>query len=132
MEEKPTGVAVLPYQQAITTKISRILTKYNIKTIHVPRKKNIHMLRPVKDDLGLKVPVVYRIPCECGEIYVGQTGGSIEARCKEHLRHIRLEQPEKSAVAEHSINTGHRIDFSSTSVLDKAAGYMDRLMKEAI
>jgi hypothetical protein len=48
------------------------------------------------------------------------------------MRHIRLEQPEKSAVAEHSINTGHRIDFSSTSVLDKAAGYMDRLVKEAI
>jgi hypothetical protein len=56
----------------------------------------------------------------------------MEARCKEHMRHLRLEQPEKSAVAEHSINTGHRIDFSSTSVLDKAAGYMDRLVKEAI
>jgi hypothetical protein len=88
------------------------------------------MLRPVKDDLSLKVPGVYRIPCECGEVYVGQTGRSMEARCKEH--HIRLEQPEKSAVAEHSINTRHHIDFSSTSVLDKAAGYMDCLVKEAI
>jgi hypothetical protein len=90
------------------------------------------MLRPVKDDLGLKVPGVYRIPCECGDVYVGQTGRSVEARCKEHMRHIHLEQPEKSAVAEHSVNTRHRIDFNSTSVLDKAAGYMDRLVKEAI
>jgi hypothetical protein len=90
---------VLPYQQAITNQISRFLAKYNIKTIHVPRKNNIHMLRPVKGDLGLKVPGVYRIPCECGEVYIGQTGRSIEARCKEHLRHIRLEQPEESAVA---------------------------------
>jgi hypothetical protein len=40
-EEKPTGVAVLPYQHAFTNKISRVLAKYNIKTIHVPRKKNI-------------------------------------------------------------------------------------------
>jgi hypothetical protein len=63
---------------------------------------------------------------------MGQTGRSMEARCKEHMRHIRLKQPEKSAVAEHSINTRHHIDFSSTSVLDKAAGYMDRLVKEAI
>jgi hypothetical protein len=90
------------------------------------------MLRPVKDDVGLKVPGVYRIPSECGEVYVAQTGRSIEARCKEHLRHVRFEQPEKFAVVQHSINTGHRIDFSSTSVLDKAAGYMDRLVKEAI
>jgi hypothetical protein len=48
------------------------------------------------------------------------------------MRHIRLDQPEKSAVAEHSINAGHKIDFSNVSVLDRASGYMDRLAKEAI
>jgi hypothetical protein len=105
-DEKPVGVVLLPYQQAITNKISRLLAKHNIRTIHIPIKKNIHMLRPVKDDLGLKVRGVYRIPCECGEVYVEQTGRPVEARCKEHMRHIRLEQPEKSVVAEHSINTG--------------------------
>jgi hypothetical protein len=90
------------------------------------------MIRPVKDDLGLKVPGVYRIPCECGKVYVVQTGRSVEARCKEHMRHIHFEQPKKSAMAEHSINTRHRIDFRSTFVSDKAAGYVDRLIKEAI
>jgi hypothetical protein len=38
----------------------------------------------------------------------------------------------KSAIAEHSINTGHKIDFNNVSVLDRASGYMDRLVKEAI
>jgi hypothetical protein len=47
------------------------------------------------------------------------------------MRHIRLNQPQKSAVAEHSINAGHKIDFN-VSVLDRASGYMDRLVKEAI
>jgi hypothetical protein len=47
------------------------------------------------------------------------------------MRHIRLDQPEKFAVAEHSINTGHQNDFT-ISVLDRASGYMDRLFKEAI
>jgi hypothetical protein len=32
---------------------------------------------------------------------------------------------------EHSINTGHQIDFN-VSVLDRASGYMDCLIKEAI
>jgi hypothetical protein len=115
----------------MSNKISRLLTKYNIKTVHVPKKKNRQLLRTAKDDLGLKIPGVYHIPCECGKVYIGQTGRSIEARCKEHMRHIRLDQPEKS-VAEHSINTGHQIDFNNVSVLDRASGYVDCLVKEAI
>jgi predicted GIY-YIG superfamily endonuclease len=62
------------------------------------------MLRSVKDNLGLNVPGVYQIPCECGKVYMGQTGRSIKTRCKEHRRHIYLDQPDKSAVAEHSID----------------------------
>jgi hypothetical protein len=48
------------------------------------------------------------------------------------MTNTRFEEPEKSAMAEHSINTGHCIDFGSTTVLDKAAGYRDRLIREAI
>jgi hypothetical protein len=47
-------------------------------------------------------PGVYRIPYECGRVYIGQTGRSVDIRLKEHQRHIRLEHPDKSAVAEHS------------------------------
>jgi hypothetical protein len=90
------------------------------------------MLRSVKDDLGLNVPGRYRIPCECGEVYVGLTGRSIKTRCKEHRRHIRLNRLDKSAVVEHSINTGHCIHFSNTIVLDRTSSYMNHLLKEAI
>ncbi|KDR16514.1 hypothetical protein L798_09949, partial [Zootermopsis nevadensis] len=100
--------------------------------IHVPMKKNSQMLRPIKDKLGLKVAGVYRIPCECGKVYIGETGRSIEARCTEHKRHIRLVQPEKSAMAEHKFETGHNIDFVNTTVLEKTTGYMDRKIKEAV
>jgi len=41
-------------------------------------------------------------PCECGQVYIGQGGRSIQIRIKEHSRHIRLAQTEKSEVAEHS------------------------------
>jgi hypothetical protein len=46
-------------------------------------------------------------------------------------------QPEKafcvpeSTMVEHNFNTRHHVDFSSTSMLDKAAGYMDHLIREA-
>jgi hypothetical protein len=80
----------------------------------------------------LEAAGIYRIPCECGKVYVGQTGRTIEARLKEHKRHVRLNQPEKSAVAEHSITTSHRINFDGTSKLRTATKYMDSLVKEAI
>jgi hypothetical protein len=48
------------------------------------------------------------------------------------MRHIHLDKPEKSVVAEHSVNTGHQIDFSNITILDRTSGYMDRIVKEAI
>jgi hypothetical protein len=131
-DEKPVGIARLPYHKSYSNKISRLLAKFNIMMVHIPRKMTIHMLRSVKDDLDLNVPGVYQIPCECGKVYVGQTGRSIETRCKEHRRHIRLDQPDKSEVAEHSINTGHCIEFSNTVILDRTSSYIDHLVKEAI
>jgi hypothetical protein len=35
-------------------------------------------------------------------------------------------------VAEHRFETGHNIDFSGISVLDKATGFMDQIRKEVI
>jgi hypothetical protein len=75
---------------------------------------------------------MYRILCECVKVYVGQTGRSIEPNCKEHMKHVRLKQPDKSVVVEHNFNAGRCIVFSSTSVLDRTTGYMDCLVKEAV
>jgi hypothetical protein len=44
-----------------------------------------------------------------------QTHHSVEARLKEPQRHIRLEQPGKSAVAEHSVDLGYHIQLLSPS-----------------
>jgi hypothetical protein len=90
------------------------------------------LLRLVKDHLRLRTPGVYRIPCECGRVYIGQTGRSVDIRIKEHQRHIRLNHPDKSAVAEHSIDQGHRIQFHDASILATKTRYMDRIVRKAI
>jgi hypothetical protein len=72
------------------------------------------------------------IPCECGKVHIGHTGRSVDIRLKEHQRHIRLERPDKSAVAQHSIEQVHRIQFHNSSILATKARYMAHIVREAI
>jgi hypothetical protein len=125
-------MTLLPYQQATSNRISRLLAKHNMKTVHMPARNTINTLRSVKDNLGLRTPGVYCIPCECGKVHIGQTDRNIGIRCEEHVRHLCLGQPERSAVAEHVLDTGHTMEFNNTHRLVKTKGYIDRLVKEAI
>jgi predicted GIY-YIG superfamily endonuclease len=108
-----------------------LLFRHNIKSVGQPPKKIPGFLWPVKDDLGLKTPGVYSVPCECGQVYIGQTGRSIETRVKKHQRHIRLQHLDKSAVAEQSNNLDHCIQLQNTTILSTKSRYMDRMIREA-
>ena len=132
--EKPMVVALFPYEHLTFNKISRLLAKRNIKTIYIPRKKKTSCsLRLIKDNLGRKtsgVCVRARVRAFVGG--GGDTSRTIDIRCQKHTRHLRHGQTEKSAVAEHVLNTGHEIKFEKTRILNRTNTYMDQIVKEAI
>jgi hypothetical protein len=84
------------------------------------------MLRIITGGLSLKVASKYSATCNCGKVSVQQTGTAIDTRCKESRRYLRLGR----ALAEQKHETGHKIDFSSSFILDKAMGYINHVMKE--
>ena len=46
--------------------------------------------------------VVYKIPCSCGKVYIGETIRRLETRLKEHCTACKKGEIEKSAIAEHA------------------------------
>ena len=94
--DKPISTAYVPYTQTTYGQLSRMLAKQNIKGVALPPRKISSYFPQVKDALGLRALGVYSIPCECGGVYIGQSRQSIQLRIKEHNRHIRLAQPDKS------------------------------------
>lgn len=68
----------------------RLLKKHNMRTIHIPQRKTTHIPRSAKAGLELKVQGVYRIPPECGKVYVEHRERTNEARFQEHHRCVHL------------------------------------------
>ncbi|KAJ4429333.1 hypothetical protein ANN_26337 [Periplaneta americana] len=61
----------------------------------------------------------------------GQTGRTVEDRRKEHIRLCKYGPYEKSAIALHSADSGHAIEFDNIQIIDKEDNLYRRLVKEA-
>ena len=128
------STAVLPYVQGVSESLRRCLEQQGIRTVfksdttlrsHLVRPKDT--VNPAKQD-----GVVYRIPCECGKVYIGETGRSMQERIKEHDRDIRLARTQTSAVSEHTHETGHYPIWNEVKFIDRDPHWYTRRVKEAI
>ena len=112
------STAVLPYIKGVLEVLRRCLQQQGVRTVfksdttlrsHLVRQKDT--LEPTKQD-----GVVYKIPCECGKVYIGETGRAMQDRIKEHDRDIRLYT---SAVSEHANETGHLPIWKEVKFIDR-------------
>ncbi|XP_068704217.1 uncharacterized protein [Montipora foliosa] len=115
------STAVSPYVKGLSEQLRRCLQQQGIRAVfksettlrsHLVRPKDA--VEPTKQD-----GVVYRIPCECGKVYIGETGRPTQGRIKEHERDIRLARTQTSAVSEHANDTGHKPLWNEVKFIDR-------------
>ena len=78
----------LPYIGSASHKIKRILKEAGIQLYHSSENKLFRSLCTRKHSVNeFQKPGVYRIPCECGLVYIGETGRNLSLHV---LKNIRL------------------------------------------
>ncbi|XP_068690277.1 uncharacterized protein [Montipora foliosa] len=134
LSPRSKSTEVLHYVKGLSEQLRRCLQQQGIRAVfksettlrsHLVRPKDA--VKPTKQD-----GVVYRIPCECGKVYIGETGRSMQDRIKEHKRDIRLARAQTSAVSEHANDTGHNPLWNEVKFIDRDPHWYTRRVKEAI
>ena len=134
-EERPQfkSTITLPYICHTSHKLQRIFSQAEITIFHTAPNKIQASLQRHKDKQDTQDKAgVYRIPCECGKVYIGETGCNISTRVKEHQAHDRLGHLDKSAIIKHSHEQDHRINWKETKLIAPVQFWNQRRVREAI
>ena len=82
----------MPYVKGLSEQLRRCLQQQGVRAVFKSETTlRSQLVRPKEAvDPAKQDGVVYRIPCECGKVYIGETGRPLQDRIKEHDRDIRL------------------------------------------
>lgn len=123
----------IPYVRGVSEKIRRISKTYNIRTSF----KSSRTLREVLTKTKPQHPTntkncIYEVPCECGEVYIGETKRPLHVRIEEHKKNTQRGETTKSGIANHVWDNQHHIQWSEAKVLAKEDHWYKRKFKEAV
>ncbi|MDI4567834.1 MAG: GIY-YIG nuclease family protein, partial [Mycoplasma sp.] len=111
---------VIPFFPSISYKVAHILQKFNFRVVYSPINKipSSILKDPIPD---MNSWGIYRIPCQCGLIYIGQTKRALKFRVKEHEAYVRKKETQKSSVAQHCWSENHTFNFSAAKIIQKTS-----------
>jgi hypothetical protein len=77
-------------------------------------------LRKTKPKLEMlqKSRCVYKTPCKCGRFCVAETGRPLAVRLKEHKYNLKEGLCERSKLAAHAFEEGHRVAWDQAEILE--------------
>ncbi|CAH8565809.1 unnamed protein product [Schistosoma intercalatum] len=136
---------VIPYRSDTLEEVKRILNKHDIRVYFRASGTIRSALVKVMDRFPKEEQqnVLYEINChDCNAVYVRETSRQLNVNLKKHeqcLKNVpkssvdlkKLEN--RSAIALHELETGHKINFEGTKILQEGFGtYKEKLTAEAL
>ncbi len=135
-DEKSPPVATLciPFVDEFSSAMQRIARDCDVQCIFKPgRKLAGEFSSTIPIDPMQRSGVIYKVDCDdCEKSYVGETGRRLCKRIAEHKAAERDGLIKKSCLAQHSVETSHRANFSDVKILTSEKNVALRKAKEAI
>jgi len=104
--EKPKKWITFTFYSPVIRRITNLFKDTNIK-IAFRTTNTIQQQLSTRKSNQTNPSDIYKIQCNnCNKTYIGQTGGSISTRFKEHIRYIKYNNPQ-SAYAIHTLQNKH-------------------------
>ena len=129
----PVTTVTIPCVKGTSETIARILQPCSIRVAHKPITTLRQLLTKVKDkdEPNRRQGAVYKIKCcDCQATYIGETGRNLNVRLTEHKRATRNGDI-NNHIAEHHLQTNHRIDWDSAECITYSTNYYQRLNLES-
>lgn len=122
------------HDDRINNRFKRIFKKHDITPVYSNNYKIGKLLGNPKDkEDKLDQSGIYKINCNnCEKYYVGMTKRNIKTRFKEHFQHIKNNNDQKSAIANHVLTTGHSISLNNIDLLQPCNNPQDLPALESI
>ncbi|MDA8031702.1 MAG: reverse transcriptase domain-containing protein, partial [Alphaproteobacteria bacterium] len=129
-EDETQKMLVLPYVKGLSERIRLVCRSLNIKTAFRSSRTLRSFLTHVKAPTPQEEQkcVVYRVPCECGSVYIGETGRQMRTHIEEHKKAVLKADP-NNAIATHVWNTGHKIQWNESACVDRDVDWYRRRVK---
>ena len=132
-EDGKIDTICLPYIQGLSEDVERAVRDLNIRAVFKTTLTLRRYLTKVKTptDPNNTKGVVYMIPCECGRVYVGETGRTLKQRITEHKRAVK-NADSNNGLAVHVAGTGHTIHWDEAEVVCREEQWTKRKIKESL
>lgn len=131
----------IPYVKLLHEQISHCLQKFDLKVVGTSFNSfGKSLFSPLKDPTTLsnKRNVVYKVNCQCGKSYVGQTQQLLGTRITQHKRDAqkltlkKVNHDSTSALSAHLYDTKHDLFIDNVTVLETEKNCSTRRFLEMI
>jgi hypothetical protein len=119
--------------KGVSEKFKRTGNRYNFRTIFRTKhtlRSSLVRTRPERDPQHT-AQLVYRIPCENGRSYIGETGRPLAVRLPEQRLNLQQGLLEKSKLAQYAYKEGHILSWDDARILEIESNSRSRKCKES-